>query len=157
MNLLQVVGFVGADPEERHTPSGQKVTTFRMGVRSYRKGKDDTIWYRVTVWGDRFDKMMPYIKKGSALFVAGEMHKDEYNDRDGVLRVGLEITADIIRFNPFPRGDRQDQAQSDQAAPGSSMGPVPVATPAAPFATAGSTPQAAEFQAAGAVDDDLPF
>lgn len=112
MNFLQILGRLGADPETKFTAKGQKVTTFRVATNVRKAGKDDTIWWRVTVWGDRFDKMMPYLKKGSAVIVTGSMGKPEvYTGRDGVAQVSLDMTAETINFSPF--GGKSD-SQSTQ-------------------------------------------
>jgi single-strand DNA-binding protein len=120
MNFTHVAGHLGADPEERFTPSGQKVTTLRLATHSRKGGKDQTIWWKVTVWGDRFDKMMPYLKKGSAIMAAGEMNKPEiYTDKSGNPQISLELVASDIRFSPFGKGeksssDNQNTASSPQ-------------------------------------------
>lgn len=114
MNIIQIAGHLGADPEVRFTPSGQKVTTFRIAANSRRGGKDETTWYRVTVWGDRFDKMMQYLKKGSAVIVIGTLHKPEiYTDKEGRPQVSLEITAEIIQFSPFGKSERSEGGQQE--------------------------------------------
>lgn len=105
-----IAGHLGADPETRFTPSGQKVISLRVAVNIRKGGKDETVWYRVTIWGDRFEKMMPYLKKGSAIIVSGELGKPEiYADREGRQQVSLEITAENIRFSPFGKGERTGQ------------------------------------------------
>ena len=109
MNVIQVAGRLGSDPEVRFTSTGQKVTSFRMATNSRRGGKDETIWWRVTVWGERFDKMMTYLKKGSAVIVVGEMHKpDIYTNREGQPQASLEITAEMIKFSPFGRSGSEN-------------------------------------------------
>ena len=67
MNQITIAGHLGADPEVRFTSSGQKVTTLRVAARVRRGAKDETIWWKVTVWGEQFDKMIPYFKKGSPI------------------------------------------------------------------------------------------
>ncbi len=112
MNIVQVAGHLGADPEERVTPSGQKVVTLRIAANSRKSGKDETIWWRVTIWGDRFDRMLSYLKKGSGIIVIGEMNKPEvYNDRNGNPQVSLELTAEVIRFSPFGRSQGQTNTE----------------------------------------------
>lgn len=116
MNFTQVAGHLGADPEERFTPSGQKVTTLRVATHSRKGGKDQTIWWKVTVWGDRFDKMMPYLKKGSPIMAMGEMNKPEiYTNKEGQPQISLELTANDLRFSPFGRGEKSssDGMQSE--------------------------------------------
>lgn len=115
MSFIQVMGHLGADPETRFTPSGVKVTNLRIATTVRRGGKDETVWYRITIWGDRFDKMLPYLKKGSALIVVGELGKPEvYTDKEGNPQVSLEVTAEFIRFSPFGKGDKQGQEGSQE-------------------------------------------
>lgn len=109
MNLIEIAGHLGADPETRFTPNGQKVTSMRVATNMRKGGRDETIWWRVTVWGDRFDKMLTYMKKGSAIIVVGELNPPEvYTDKQGQQRVSLEIRAEMLRFSPFGRNDRAE-------------------------------------------------
>jgi single-strand DNA-binding protein len=105
MNQTTIAGHLGADPEVRFTSSGQKVTTLRVAARA-RGGKDETIWWRVSVWGEQFDKMIPYFKKGSPIIVVGEMNKPEiFTDRDGRPQISMSMTALNLMFSPFGRPD----------------------------------------------------
>ncbi len=114
MNLLQVAGHLGAAPEERFTSGGQKVITLRLASHSRKGGADVTLWWRVTIWGDRFDKMLPYLKKGSPLIVIGEMSKPEiYTDKEGKPQVSLDLVADMIRFSPFGRGGNNEGSKNE--------------------------------------------
>ncbi|NGX40042.1 MAG: Single-stranded DNA-binding protein [Chlamydiae bacterium] len=109
MNQITVAGHLGADPEVRFTSSGQKVTTLRVAARVRRGSKgDDTIWWRVTIWGEQFDKMIPYFKKGSPIIVFGELNKPEiFTNRDGQPQVSMNITAHNLLFSPFGRPEGQ--------------------------------------------------
>ncbi len=121
MFIVHLAGHLGKDPETRFTPSGQKVTTFTMAI-NHRKGKEEvTMWVRVTIWGDRFDKMLSYLKKGSGVIVTGRMNPpSSYTDKEGRTQVSVEVTAEMIEFSPFGRPDRQGEGQYQQA--GSSQG-----------------------------------
>lgn len=106
MNQITIAGHLGSDPEVRFTSSGQKVTTLRVAARARRSGKDETIWWKVTVWGEQFDKIIPYFKKGSPIIVVGELSKPEiFTDREGRPQVSMNITAQNIMFSPFGRPD----------------------------------------------------
>lgn len=115
MFIVQIAGHVGKDPETRFTPNGQKVTTFSVAVNQ-RKGKEDvTTWVRVTVWGDSFDKMLSFIKKGSAVIVVGSMNPlSQYTDKEGRTQVSIEITAKMIEFSPFGKSDRPNETSGGQ-------------------------------------------
>lgn len=122
MNQLTIMGHLGADPEVRFTSSGQKVTTLRVAENQRRGGKDETLWWRITIWGEHLDKMISFLKKGSAVIVTGEMAKPEiYNDREGQPQISLNMTAHHVSFSPFGRSDRQNQdepAMAGQASTG---------------------------------------
>lgn len=104
MNQMTIMGHLGSDPEVRFTSSGQKVTTLRVAANQRRGGKDETFWWRITIWGEQFDKIMPYFKKGSAIIASGEMLKPEiYTNREGQPQVSLNLVAYHIAFPPFGR------------------------------------------------------
>jgi single-strand DNA-binding protein len=150
--VIQVAGHLGADPEVRFTPSGQKVTSFRVATTIKRGEKEKTVWWRISCWGDRFDKRIAYLKKGSAVFVVGEMGIPEiYTDKNGNPQISLEITAEIISFSPFGKSNKpgaEGQATNE---------------PAEASATAFSQPFKAQVGVApgtgGAnfAEDDIPF
>ncbi len=119
MNQITIAGHLGAEPEVRFTSSGQKVTTLRVAARVRRGSKgDDTIWWRVTVWGEQFDKMIPYFKKGSPILVFGELNKPEiFTNRDGAPQVSMNITAQNLLFSPFGRPDAQGGSAPQQEEP----------------------------------------
>ncbi|MEM7174896.1 MAG: single-stranded DNA-binding protein [Chlamydiota bacterium] len=111
MNRTILAGRLGKDPEVRYTSSGQKVTTLRLAVNQRRSGKEETMWWRITIWGERFDKMIAFLKKGSAVIVVGEMTKPQiYTDRDGNPQVSLDLVANDISFSPFGRSSDQSAA-----------------------------------------------
>lgn len=158
MNFIHIAGNLGADPEVRFTSSGKKVTSLKVASRSRRGkgGEELTIWWRVTIWGEQFDKMVSFLKKGSAVMVYGDVHKPEiFTDREGKPQVSLDITAVHIEFSPFggKPGQNGGIEQQQQAHSG----------PAAPFGTPAESP-ANPYMKVGAVqgkgetfDDEVPF
>lgn len=115
MNQITIAGHLGADPEVRFTSSGQKVTTLRVAARARKGAKDETIWWKVTIWGEQFDKMLPYFKKGSPIIVAGELNKPEiFTDREGKPQVSMNITAMNLMFSPFGKPDSSSESSSHE-------------------------------------------
>jgi single-strand DNA-binding protein len=115
MNKVFIAGHLGGDPDSRFTPSGQKVTSFSVAT-NVREGKEDvTIWWRVSVWGDRFDKMLTFFKKGSSIIVHGSIRPPRsYVDKEGRTQISLEITADSLEFSPFGKTDRSGEQGAGQ-------------------------------------------
>ena len=159
MNYLVIAGHLGADPEVRFTPTGKKVTSLRVATRTRRANTDDTIWWRVSVWGDQYDKMMTYLKKGSAIVVTGELQKPEiFTDRDGKPQISLNITASNIQFSPFGKPDRQGQEGQENAAPANS--PSAYGAPrdnANSYASNGVQSGKAPSMTGETIDDEVPF
>ncbi len=113
MMIVHLLGHLGADPEVTVTPTGRKVTRLRMAVKQRKGGKDKediTIWWSISVWGDQYDGMMPFLRSGSALLVIGEMSPPEtYTDREGNQRVSMRCTARHLAFVSLGgKGDRKD-------------------------------------------------
>jgi single-strand DNA-binding protein len=117
MNIIQIMGNLGSDPVTRFTSSGQKVTTLNVAT-NLKKGENTvTVWYRVTIWGDRFDKMLSFLKKGSSIIVVGELQKPElWTDREGRSQIQLEIWADMLRFSPFGTGKGSERSPQESNA-----------------------------------------
>lgn len=106
MNFIQVLGYLVADPEERFTPGGQKVVNLRIADNQKRKGQEETIWWRATLWGEH--PLLQYLKKGSAIIVTGEMRSPQiYTNKEGQSQVSNELTINDIRFSPFGRKDSE--------------------------------------------------
>lgn len=89
------------------------MTTLRVAARARRSGKEETIWWKVTVWGEQFDKMIPYFKKGSPIIVFGELNKPEiFTNREGQPQVSMSMTAVNLQFSPFGRPDSSHASSS---------------------------------------------
>ncbi|MDN3504522.1 MAG: single-stranded DNA-binding protein [Rhabdochlamydiaceae bacterium] len=115
MNHIMVAGHLGSDPEVRFTSSGAKVTSFRIAGNVRRGGKEETIWWRVTVWGDQMDKMISYLKKGSPVIAYGELGKPEiYTDKQGHAQVSLNVTAQSLSFSPFGKSEKSGDNNNQQ-------------------------------------------
>lgn len=160
MNQVIIAGHLGADPEVRFTSSGQKVTTLRVAAKARRGGKDETIWWKVTVWGEQFDKMIVYLKKGSPVIVAGDLSKPEiFTDREGRPQVSMNITAQNIMFSPFGRPDSPGAAEG--AAPqGGYASHAEAAQGAVPQGGRASHAEVAHGQAKADMpfsEDEIPF
>ena len=126
MNFIQVAGHLGADPEVRYTSTGKKVTVLRLAAKARKSSTDVTIWWRITIWGEQYDYMIPYLKKGSPVIAAGNFEAPEiYNDREGNPQPSMNITASYLQFSPFGKAERdagskpktEQQAQPAYTAP----------------------------------------
>ncbi len=164
MNKITIAGHLGADPETRFTSTGKKVTALRVATRTRKGTQDDTIWWRITIWGDSFEKMLPHFKKGSSIIVYGEVQKPEiFMDREGKPQISLDITAIDLQFSPFgkPEGQRQEgaPAHAAAAAPAAPYGshPESVPNPYTGYSQAGARGPAQGMPQGQTFDDEVPF
>ncbi|GAB4228774.1 MAG: single-stranded DNA-binding protein [Chlamydiales bacterium] len=106
MQKITIAGHLGRDPEERVNAQGLKVTNFTVATNRKRGEKLETYWWRVVIFGDRFDKMLAYLKKGSPVIVQGDFSLNKREDANGNEIQTCEIIADSISFSPFGRPDQ---------------------------------------------------
>jgi len=159
---VMIIGNLGSDPEMRYTPTNRAVTQFNVAVNQSTKNQqtgewvEETDWFRVSVWGDRAERMAETLRKGNKVFVEGRFKTRQFEGRDGQMRTSLEITADsIVNLERRPRDDEG----SFNAAP---AGASPVAAGGGGNGGGGNGGGAAAVrpQRAPADDtdyDDLPF
>lgn len=129
LNEFKLAGRLTADPELKQTPNGVATVTFSVAVsRRYEEpdgngGKTrKTDFFNVVAWRERAEFVCRYFRKGSSVYVSGEMHNRQWTDKNGVTRYTNEIIADDIRFV-------DSKAEAPAAAPVQSASPPPVSAP----------------------------
>ena len=105
-----IVGNLGRDPEMRFTPNGQPVTSFSVASNRRYTGADgqmvnETIWFRVTVWGKQAESCNQYLRQGSRVLVEGTLIPDTstgspriFQRRDGTAGASFEVRAQTVKF-----------------------------------------------------------
>ncbi len=99
-----IIGNLGRDPEQRFTPDGTPVTSFSVATSRRYGEKDETTWFRVTVWGKQAESCNQYLHKGSKVLVEGRLRPDEsgnptvFQRKDGSWGSSYEVTADAVKF-----------------------------------------------------------
>lgn len=103
LNLVQLIGAVGNDPEVRTVQGGAKVAQFNLATSERFKDRDgnqheDTTWHTIVVWNNRADFVEKYVKKGSNLFVSGKLRTRKWTDQQGNNRYSTEVLAENIQM-----------------------------------------------------------
>lgn len=113
MNRIIVVGNAGKDPvlETVQKKDGGVVQKMEISVADSTRRDDAATWYRITMWGNRGERLSQMIKKGMKLTVIGRLEVSEYLSKTGEKRTDLTVHADEIEFtNPQhsqPMGGQQ--------------------------------------------------
>ncbi len=130
---IVLVGNLGRDPEMRYTPNGTPVTSFSVATnRKYTASdgqlRDETLWFRISVWGKQAETCNQYLGKGQKVLVEGTLIGDDnggpriWIGQDGKPRASFEVRAQTVRFL-----SRRDEGGSPP--PSSSAGTGPAAGP----------------------------
>ena len=89
---LIIIGNLGSNPEQRFTPSGDPVTTFSVATSRKYGEKDETTWFRVSVWGKQAGVVQQYLSKGSKVLVEGRLKAEPNVQRkDGTGWASLRV------------------------------------------------------------------
>jgi single-strand DNA-binding protein len=86
LNRVQLIGYLGKDPESKFTPTGKKVTQFSVAISNRWRNKEGdakeyTEWVNIEAWGRLGEICHEYLKKGSLVFVEGRLKTDRFEDK----------------------------------------------------------------------------
>ncbi|MGK7932307.1 MAG: single-stranded DNA-binding protein [Microcystaceae cyanobacterium] len=92
LNLVNLVGRAGGDPEVRYFESGTVVCNVTLAVR--RRSKDDKPdWFNLEMWDKTAEIAANYVKKGSLIGIQGSLKIDTWSDRN----TGANRSKPVIR------------------------------------------------------------
>ena len=104
INMVILVGNLGADPEMRHTGGGTAICSFNLATseswtdkRSGEK-QERTEWHRVKLFGRLAEIAGEYLKKGRQVYIEGSLRTDKYTDKQGVERYSTDIIASEMQM-----------------------------------------------------------
>ncbi|MDR5726137.1 MAG: single-stranded DNA-binding protein [Terriglobia bacterium] len=123
LNLVQVMGFLGADPETRSTQSGMQVTNMRIATTEKWKDKqsgeamEKTEWHSIVLWGRLAELANQYLGKGSPVYIQGKLQTRKWQDKEGHDRYSTEIVAQSMQFLGSKPDGQRGQKQQREAAP----------------------------------------
>jgi len=172
VNKVILVGNLGRDPETRTFPSGDQVcnvtlaTTDKWKDKQSGEMKEATEWHRLVFNGRLAEIAAQYLRKGSQIYVEGQIRTRKYNDKDGVEKYATDIRVDQMQMlgsrqgmgGPSGGGD-DDGGYSQGGGGGGGGGYAPRAPAAAPRAPAPRPAPAPAKSSSGFddMDDDIPF
>ncbi|MCD9087712.1 single-stranded DNA-binding protein [Stenotrophomonas sp. SY1] len=103
INKVILVGNLGNDPDTKYTQAGMAITRISLATTSVRKDKDGnqqerTEWHRVVFFGKLGEIAGEYLRKGSSVYVEGELRYDKYTGQDGVEKYTTDIVANEMQM-----------------------------------------------------------
>lgn len=120
LNRVQIIGYLGRDPELRHTTSGTPVAQLNVAASRKWKPKDggdvreETEWFRVQCWSKLAELVDEHLRKGSQVYVDGRLRSFTYDDKEGIKRYGTEVVAQTVLFLDRKEGGRGPSHPADR-------------------------------------------
>lgn len=158
INKVILIGNLGADPDVRYTPSGKAVATLSVATNKQFKDKETgekkerVEWHRCVLWDKTAETAGQYLKKGSQVYLEGELQTRKWEDKDHVQRYTTEI-----------RCYRMQMLGKSEGGGGGGRAPHPAdedeREPATDAEADAATPDDPDFDPGGVDDfeDDIPF
>ena len=101
VNKVILIGNLGADPEVRLSQDGKKIANMRLATteswkdRATGERRERTEWHRVVCFSDGLSGVIEqYVKKGSKIYVEGQLRTRKWQDQSGQDRYTTEIVLD---------------------------------------------------------------
>ena len=104
VNKCIIIGHLGRDPEVRRTTAGDPVASLSVATseswRDKRSGErmEKTEWHRIVIWNEHLAKVAEqYLRKGSKVYLEGQLATRKWTDRDGQEKYTTEIVLNRFR------------------------------------------------------------
>lgn len=154
VNKVILVGNLGQDPEVRYMPNGGAVANITLATseswRDKQTGemKEQTEWHRVVLFGKLAEVAGEYLRKGSQVYIEGQLRTRKWTDQAGVEKYTTEVVVNVGGTMQMLGGRPQNASQpGNQPQAGQQFSGQPQATGTA--AAPGNEPPP--------FDDDIPF
>ena len=143
LNKVMLIGRLGQDPEVRSTQDGRSLCTFSLATsenwndKTTGEKREKTEWHRVVVFNEGLVNIIQqYVKKGSNVFIEGQLQTRKWEDKDGIEKYTTEVV--LQGFNStFKMLDSKNSGSSEN------------------FSQDNSIEDVKEFDSE--IDDDIPF
>lgn len=104
VNKVILIGNLGADPEIKRTQDGRPIANLRIATsetwrdRTSGERKEKTEWHRVVIFNEGLCKVVEqYLKKGSKVYIEGQLQTRKWTDQNGVEKYSTEVV--LQNFN----------------------------------------------------------
>ena len=105
VNKVILIGNVGKDPEIRRTQDGRPIASLRIATsESWRdkttgERKERTEWHNIVIFNENLGKVAEqYCKKGTKVYVEGQLQTRKWQDQSGNDRYTTEVVIDQMKM-----------------------------------------------------------
>lgn len=128
VNKVILVGNLGQDPEVRFMPNGGAVANFTLATsESWRdkqtgENKENTEWHRVVLFGKLAEVAGEYLRKGSQVYIEGQLRTRKWQDQSGQEKYTTEVVVNVGGTMQMLGGRQQGGANAGGAPMGGQSG-----------------------------------
>ena len=158
VNKVILVGNLGADPEVRHTQSGNPVCNLRVATsetwrdRNTGDRRERTEWHRVVIFNEGLCKIAEqYLHKGSKVYLEGQLQTRKWQDQSGQDRYSTEIVLQGFNSNMTMLDTRRESDGGGRESAGRESAPRDSAP------REGGGREGGGMAKHDGMDDDIPF
>ena len=168
VNKVILLGNLGRDPEIRNTQDGNKIVNLSIATsekwkdRASGEPRERTEWHRVVIFNENLARIAEqYLRKGSSVYVEGQLQTRKWTDQQGVEKYTTEVVLGRFRGELTLLGGRGEGGGAGGGygdSMGGGYGGGGGSAPAGGQAPAASTPATPPPMHGGdSPDDDIPF
>lgn len=128
VNKVILVGNLGKEPESRSMANGGEVVSFSLATSESWKDKDGnrqekSEWHNVVIFNEALGKVaMSYLRKGSKVYLEGQLQTRKWTDQNGMDRYTTEVVlqryrGELVMLSTKDSGTASHKPQADAPAP----------------------------------------
>ncbi|MEQ5177542.1 single-stranded DNA-binding protein [Proteus genomosp. 6] len=120
VNKVLLIGHLGQDPEMRYLPNGDAVTNITLATSDSWKDKQSgetkerVEWHRVVIFGKLAEIAGEYLRKGSQVYIEGQLQTRKWQDQNGQDKYSTEVVVNINGSMQMLGNNNQTGRQSPQ-------------------------------------------
>ena len=95
LNVVNLVGRAGANPEIKYFDSGSVVCNFPLAVNRRTRNSDQPDWFNLEIWGKTAEIAGNYVRKGSLVGIKGSLKIETWTDKN----TGNQRSKPVIRVD----------------------------------------------------------
>lgn len=155
VNKVILVGNLGNDPEVKYLPSGSAIANITLATseewrdKATGEKKESVEWHRVVLFGKLAEVAGEYLRKGSQVYIDGQLRTRKWTDNAGVEKYTTEVVVSVGGTMQMLGGKQESKPQQQQSGWGQPQQPKPQQQ--SKPASSGPHEPPMDF------DDDIPF
>ena len=157
VNKVIIVGTLGNDPEVKYSASGSAIANLSVATSEQWKDKqtgekkEQTEWHRVVIFGKLAEVAGEYLRKGSQVYIEGQLRTRKWTDSNGVDKYTTEVVIPQMGGVMQMLGGKRDDSCQPQSRQQSGQQPQRQQQPQKQQSQQGGNEPPMDF------DDDIPF